>query len=255
MQHERTGRTAEERLAGDCGGAAAAARRARGRRRAWTRGSTPTTRSAASRATARSCSSPTARSGCRRKTTSGTSSPISAATCPRSHVVPFLTCKHTLEYCLSYADRARQHGFESLVVLGGDKHVGPPRCVEHAWQLREMIRAREAQLALGGWANPHADAAAQVQHLLDDRVDGGVLPDADRLAPQPAGGRAVPATKAQRRGLDAAGHVRRLLLPLGEPADARNAAASSCRCRSTSCARSSRPAHAATTSARDRSAR
>jgi hypothetical protein len=47
---------------------------------------------------------------------------------PRSHVVPFLTCKHTAEYCLSYADRARHHGFESLVILGGDKHVGPPRC-------------------------------------------------------------------------------------------------------------------------------
>jgi 5,10-methylenetetrahydrofolate reductase len=89
---------------------------------------------------------------------------------PRSHVVPFLTCKHTAEYCLAYADRARQSGFESLVVLGGDKHVGPPRCVEHAWQLREMIRAREAHLALGGWANPHADAASQVRHLLDDRA-------------------------------------------------------------------------------------
>jgi 5,10-methylenetetrahydrofolate reductase len=89
---------------------------------------------------------------------------------PRSHVVPFLTCKHTSEFCFAYADRAQHHGFESLVVLGGDKHVGPPRCVEHAWQLREMIRAREAHLALGGWANPHANAATQVQHLLDDRV-------------------------------------------------------------------------------------
>src|ERR1044072_2306791 len=89
---------------------------------------------------------------------------------PRSHVVPFLTCKHTAEFCLAYADRARHHGFESLVVLGGDKHVGPPRCVEHAWQLREMIRTRESALALGGWANPHSHAAAQVQHLLDDRA-------------------------------------------------------------------------------------
>jgi hypothetical protein len=89
---------------------------------------------------------------------------------PRSHVVPFLTCKHPEDYCFSYADRARQHGFESLVVLGGDRHVGPPRCVEHAWQLREMIRAREDGLSLGGWANPHADVETMVGHLLDDRV-------------------------------------------------------------------------------------
>jgi len=89
---------------------------------------------------------------------------------PRSRVVPFLTCKHSAEFCLAYADRAHHHGFESLVVLGGDKHVGPPRCVEHAWQLREMIRGREEGLALGGWANPHSDAASQVRHLLDDRV-------------------------------------------------------------------------------------
>lgn len=89
---------------------------------------------------------------------------------PRSRVVPFLTCKHTSEFCLAYADRARQHGFEALVVLGGDKHVGPARCVEHAWQLREMIRSRDGHLGLGGWANPHANPAAQVQHLLEDRV-------------------------------------------------------------------------------------
>jgi 5,10-methylenetetrahydrofolate reductase len=89
---------------------------------------------------------------------------------PRSHVIPFLTCKHTAEYCFAYADRARHNGFESLVVLGGDNHVGPARCVEHAWQLREMIRARQEQLTLGGWANPHSDAATQVQHLMEDRV-------------------------------------------------------------------------------------
>jgi len=89
---------------------------------------------------------------------------------PRSRVVPFLTCKHTAEFCLAYADRARQHGFDALVVLGGDKHVGPVRCVEHAWQLREMIRTRDRDLGLGGWANPHSSPATQVQHLLEDRV-------------------------------------------------------------------------------------
>jgi 5,10-methylenetetrahydrofolate reductase len=89
---------------------------------------------------------------------------------PRSAVVPFLTCKHPLDYCLAYADRAHQHGFEALVVLGGDKSVGPPRCVEHAWQLRREIRARVPALTLGGWANPHGEAAAQVGHLLEERV-------------------------------------------------------------------------------------
>jgi 5,10-methylenetetrahydrofolate reductase len=84
---------------------------------------------------------------------------------PRERVVPFLTSKHTLEYCLSYAERAWQHAFTSLVVLGGDKHVGPPRCFEHAWQLRARIREREPHLALGGWANPNGDAEAQVRYL------------------------------------------------------------------------------------------
>jgi 5,10-methylenetetrahydrofolate reductase len=89
---------------------------------------------------------------------------------PRSSVVPFLTCKHPLDHCLSYADRARDHGFEALVVLGGDKSVGPARCVEHAWQLREEIRRRVPSLALGGWANPHAEPAAQVGHLMAEHV-------------------------------------------------------------------------------------
>jgi hypothetical protein len=90
---------------------------------------------------------------------------------PRSAVVPFLTCKHPLDYCLAYADRAHQQGFDALVVLGGDKSVGPPRCVEHAWQLREQIRDRVPALTLGGWANPHGECAAQVQHLLDEHAN------------------------------------------------------------------------------------
>ena len=89
---------------------------------------------------------------------------------PRSAVVPFLTCKHPLGFCLAYADRAHHHGFEALVVLGGDKSLGPPRSVDHAWQLREEIRQRVPNLALGGWANPHADATAQVGHLMDEHV-------------------------------------------------------------------------------------
>ncbi len=86
---------------------------------------------------------------------------------PRTRIVPFMTTKHTQEYCLSYAERARQNGFPALVVLGGDKAVGTPRCVEHAWQLRQLLRRQDRSLALGGWANPHADAARQVDYLLD----------------------------------------------------------------------------------------
>src|SRR5438093_6055216 len=69
---------------------------------------------------------------------------------PRGRVVPFLTAKHSLEYCLSYAERAHQHGFPALVVLGGDTTVGAPRSVDHAWQLREILRRHDDTIALGG---------------------------------------------------------------------------------------------------------
>ncbi len=87
---------------------------------------------------------------------------------PRDRIVPFLTAKHPLEYCLSYAERAHQSGFPALVVLGGDKSVGTPRAVEHAWQLRQLLRARDHTIALGGWANPHADAETQMDYLASE---------------------------------------------------------------------------------------
>jgi len=87
---------------------------------------------------------------------------------PRDYVVPFLTTKHSMDFCLSYAERAWQEGFTSLVVLGGDRTIGPPRCVEHAWQLREAIHEHVADLSLGGWSNPHADPARQAGFLDDE---------------------------------------------------------------------------------------
>jgi 5,10-methylenetetrahydrofolate reductase len=84
----------------------------------------------------------------------------------RERIVPFLTSKHPVDYCLSYAERAHQSGFPALVVLGGDKTVGPPRCVEHAWQLRELLRRHDRGLSLGGWANPNADPERQIDYLV-----------------------------------------------------------------------------------------
>jgi 5,10-methylenetetrahydrofolate reductase len=84
----------------------------------------------------------------------------------RHTVIPFLTTKHSLEFCLAYADQAVHNGFPSLVVLGGDKHVGRARSLEHAWQLRRLIRERHPDLELGGWANPIADPLKQIDFLL-----------------------------------------------------------------------------------------
>jgi len=88
---------------------------------------------------------------------------------PRDRVVPFLTTKHSLDFCLSYAEQAWQHGFPALVVLGGDRSLGLPRCMDHAWQLRREIKAREPRLTLGGWANPYGDPVEQADYLTDDR--------------------------------------------------------------------------------------
>ena len=141
---------------------------------------------------------------------------------PRELVVPFLTSKHTLEYCLSYAERAWHNDFKSLVVLGGDKHVGPPRSVEHAWQLRRAIRARDPHLALGGWANPNADAERQIGFLTDGTFDAEFFPDADRVASHDRACRAIPRCR-RAGGAEPARTLRRLLLPEREREDAADA--------------------------------
>ena len=141
---------------------------------------------------------------------------------PRELVVPFLTSKHTLEYCLSYAERAWHNDFKSLVVLGGDKHVGPPRSVEHAWQLRRAIRAREPHLALGGWANPNADADRQIGFLTDGTFDAEFF-----LTQIVSHHTVAPVARfldaGARVGLSAARTVRCLLLPEREREDTADA--------------------------------
>ncbi len=85
----------------------------------------------------------------------------------RDLICPFMTTKHTLEYCLWYAARAVDSGCGALTVLGGDKGVGHPRCVPHGYVLRQALRERFPELALGGWANPHGNAERQVGFLSD----------------------------------------------------------------------------------------
>lgn len=84
-----------------------------------------------------------------------------------SRIIPFLTCKHTLDYCLLFARRAASHEFGALTVTGGDSDVGPPRCLPHSRDLRQRIRTEVPELALGAWVNPFADPVEQVELLLD----------------------------------------------------------------------------------------
>lgn len=79
----------------------------------------------------------------------------------RRRVVPILTAKHTLDYCLMFASKAVSQGYDTLTVLGGDRSVGPPRCVPRAAELRGLIRARVPGLALGTWVNPLKDPDQQ----------------------------------------------------------------------------------------------
>lgn len=87
----------------------------------------------------------------------------------RERVVPFLTLKHPLDYCLRFAARARAQQFPALVVLGGDRHDGLPRCLPHAHELRAMLRREQPGLVLGGWVNPYRDPVEQVAFLLSHR--------------------------------------------------------------------------------------
>jgi hypothetical protein len=84
----------------------------------------------------------------------------------RGRIIPILTTKHSLEYCLEFAQRAYSLGFTSLVVLGGDKSDNEPRCVEHAYELRGLIRKSVPGMTLGGWTSPHG-GRRQVEYMLD----------------------------------------------------------------------------------------
>lgn len=106
-------------------------------------------------------------------------------------VLPFLTCKHPLEYCRLFARRAAALGVAGLTVVGGDRGVGVPRCVPHGQDLRRILRSDQPGLVLGGWANPHRDPAEQAElisraefaadYVLTQVVSHHSLPSAERF--------------------------------------------------------------------------
>ena len=83
-------------------------------------------------------------------------------------VIPFLTCKHTMDYCRMFARRASALGVAGVAVVGGDHSVGPERCVPHGRDLRRMLRADMPGLPLGGWANPLRDPVEQARFIADE---------------------------------------------------------------------------------------
>ena len=102
-----------------------------------------------------------------RAATSGTE-PRAVPEDPFGHVLPFLTCKHRLEYCRLFARRAADLGVAGVTVVGGDRLGGTPRCVPHGQDLRRILRADQPNLVLGGWANPHRDPAEQARFIAGE---------------------------------------------------------------------------------------
>ncbi len=90
-------------------------------------------------------------------------------------VVPFLTCKHPVEYCRMFARRASGLGVAAVAVVGGDHSVGPERCVPHGKDLRRVLRADQPGLPLGGWANPHRDPVQQARFVADHGFNADFL--------------------------------------------------------------------------------
>lgn len=82
-----------------------------------------------------------------------------------SRVIPFLTCKHSLEYCTLFARRAQSLGFGGITVTGGDQIVGPPRCLPRSRDLRAHLEERRFTLPMGAWANPFREPEAQAALL------------------------------------------------------------------------------------------
>ena len=107
---------------------------------------------------------------------------------PRTRVVPFPhgethaeTIVWTTPTAPSATDSARSW------CLGGDERAWDHPAVSPARQrLRGLIRRRQPTLELGGWANPHKDAATQVGYLLDAEATTDFFLTPGGLPPRPS---------------------------------------------------------------------
>ena len=142
----------------------------------------------------------------------------------RAHVVPFLTSKHSLEFCLGYADQTAHHGF-SVRRRARRRQARGPAAVRRNMRgsCGSTCVQRHPDLELGGWANPADAPERQVGFLLDAGAN------ADFYLTQIASHHQAPQVEAfldeaRRRGLTTAGGFRRVLLPQRESGDAEDAA-------------------------------
>ena len=172
---------------------------------------------------------------------------------PRSSIAPFLTTKHPLEWCLSYADRALS-AWIRIARRAWRRQERRPAALRRACVAAARAHQR-APAGSGAWGMGESSCRCGDAGALPDvgPRDGGVLSDPDRVASQPAAGRALPG-RSRSAGRRASGSVRRVLLPFGECANAADVEGLPARYRSTSSLESSAAARRPKRSAPDRSA-
>ena len=88
---------------------------------------------------------------------------------PHEMVVPFLTSKHSLDFCSSYARAGASAGLRRWWFWAATRPWAGRDASSTRGIFGRRFDAHEPGLVLGGWANPHASVAQQVSFLLDDR--------------------------------------------------------------------------------------
>ena len=136
---------------------------------------------------------------------------------PRSKVVPFLTCKHTMDYCLAYADRAQQHGFSHSSSSAATRTSG----IRDAWSMRGSCVRPSGAISL---AAPRRLGESACRRVTQVESPAGRPRTAEFYLTQIVSHHSRPEVEAllERSGAprpDDSRHVRRVLLSVGEPED------------------------------------